>query len=277
MIWPLLLAAAVPAAADGPAPAPASAPAIDYAALVNDAIDGGRIIQAQAMLAQWRSGPRPAEQPAIEVVTARLALERHKDEEAAARFAALSAAGTSDCRADEGWGVALLRLGRAQEAVEPLSRAVAACANRWRAWNALGVAYDTQQAWARSSAAYERAFQLTDKPAQVLNNYGQSLLKQDQPAKAAAIFEKARELAPGDTRIIANLDAAYVRSGQEIARRPGDSADEWAQRLSHAGQVALEMGEAAKAQAYFSRAVTEADSFAPKAAAALAKMGNQKP
>ncbi|WP_313804995.1 tetratricopeptide repeat protein [Sphingobium sp.] len=270
MIWALLLAAVAPSA--GALPAMRSSPPLDYAQLVDEAIDGGRIIQADAMLPQWRAEGRPEDLQAIAIATARMALEKRRDEEAAARFAALSQSGIKDCRVDEGRGIALLRLGRSQEALEPLRRAVGACPNRWRAWNALGVAHDQAQSWVLSSAAYEQAFQRTDKPAQILNNYGLSLLKQGKADKAAVIFDRARELVPEDARVIANGDAAYVMAGRDIRRRPADTADEWARRLNNAGQVAMRMGDLPKAQAYLSRAMTEADSFVPEAADALATM-----
>lgn len=275
MIWMLLLAAATPSVEAAPAMPPS--PPLDYARLVDEAIDGGRIIQADAMLTQWRARAQAGDLQPMEIAAARMALEKRRDEEAVARFTALGQSGLKDCRVDEGQGIALLRLGRSQEALEPLRHAVGACANRWRAWNALAVAYDQAQSWTLSSAAYERAFQLTDKPAQVLNNYGLSLLKQGKADKAAAIFDKARELMPDDGRIITNGDTAYVMAGQDIRRRPADTADEWARRLSNAGQVAMRMGDAPRAQAYLSRAVTEADSFVPDAAAALATMEAARP
>ena len=270
MIWALLLAAASPPV--GAAPVLPPSPSLDYARLVEEAIDGGRIIQADAMLAQWRAQAQPGDLKAIEIADARMALEKRRDEEAVARFTALEQSGLKDCHVDEGLGIGLLRLGRSREALEPLRHAVDACADRWRAWNALGVAYDQAQSWALSNAAYERAYQLTDKPAQILNNYGLSLLSQGKADKAAVIFEKARELVPDDARVITNGDTAYVMAGQDISRRPADTADEWARRLSNAGQVAMRMGDLPKAQAYLSRAVTEADSFVPEAAAALATM-----
>lgn len=269
MIWALLLATAALTAAPTAGAMPSS---LDYARLVEEAMDGGRIIQAQAMLGQWRAAAQPDDRQAMEMADARMALEKRRDEEALARFGALEQGGLRDCRVGEGRGIALLRLGRAQEALEPLRRAVADCAGRWRSWNALGVAYDQAESWALSNAAYERAFQLTDKPSQVLNNYGLSLLKQGKAGKAATIFDKARESAPDDARIIANGDTAYVMAGRDISRRPADTADEWARRLSNAGQAAMRMGDLPKAQAYLSRAVSEADSFVPEAAAALDSM-----
>ncbi|PJG46964.1 hypothetical protein CAF53_01000 [Sphingobium sp. LB126] len=273
MILLLLLAAAVAHPVGG---ASSAAAPLDYPFLMDEAIDGGRIIQAEAMLAQWRAEAGATDRPRIDIATARLALEKRRDGEAAAQFTALINSGMADCRVDEGLGIAMVRLGQPQQALEPLRRAVAACADRWRAWNALAVAYDHAESWALSSAAYERAFQLTNKPEKILNNYGLSLLKQRQADKASAIFDKAHELVPDDAGVTANRDAAYVLSGRDIRRSAGDSADTWARRLSHAGQVALQAGDRAKAQAYLSRAVTEADNFVPEAAAALASMENGK-
>lgn len=275
MMLALLLAAAVPQAEAVPAVPPP--PPLDYARLLDEAIDGGRIIQADAMLTQWRTQAQAGDLRPIGIATARIALEKRQNEEALARLTALDQSGEPDCRVDEGRGVALLRLGRMEEALAPLQRAVASCASRWRAWNALGIAYDQAHDWALSSAAYERAFQLTDKPAQVLNNYGMSLLKQGHADKAAVIFDRARELLPDDIRIITNGDTAYVMSGQDIRRRSADNADEWAKRLSNAGQVAMRMGDVPRAQAYLSRAVTESDRFVPEAAAALAKLDSAQP
>ena len=269
----LLAAAAVTSAPLSPSPAPT----IDYARMIDQAIDGGRIIQAEAMLGQWRSDPQLSQSPAIGLAIAQMELAKGQNQQAEAHFAAINTIGSTNCRVEEGLGIARLRLGRGQEAIAPLRRAVDLCADRWRAWNGLGVAYDRAGSWALAASAYERAFQLTDKPAQILNNYGLSLMAQGQAERAAAIFDKAHELSPDNARIIANADAAYVLSGRDIERRATDDADAWAKRLSDAGRVALRNGDTVKAQAYLSRAVTASERFQPEAAAALASMGVQQP
>lgn len=268
----LLLAAAANAPVAEASGATIGAP-VDYGRLIDNAIDGNRIIQADTMLAQWRADPAPGDKAGIAIAEARLALAKGQDAEAEARFAALAQAGMTDCRIDEGLGIARLRLGRPQQAAELLRRAADHCARSWRTWNALGVAYDAGKSWALSAAAYERAFQLTGRPVQVLNNYGLSLMAQGEADKAAVIFDQARRMAPDDARIISNGDAAQIMAGRDIERRAEDDADSWAKRLGDAGQVALRMGDAVKARAYLSRAMTEAESYQPKAAAALAAMG----
>ena len=271
MSFVLLLAAAAPLAG-----AASPVPTIDYARMIDDAIDGSRILQAETMLAQWRSASEPGARP-VEIATARLALTKGEVQEAETRFAAISSAGSDDCRVNEGLGIARLRLGRAGQSLTPLSRAVDSCPGRWRAWSALAVAYDQAQSWSLSAVAYERAFQLTDRPVQVLNNYGMSLVAQGKADKAVIIFDKAREMAPDDARIIANGDTAHVMAGRDISRRTADDADTWAKRLTNAGQVALRIGDATKARAYLSQAMTQSERFMPEAAAALATIGPEKP
>ena len=271
MSFALLLSAAAPLAGLAN-----PAPPVDYARMIDDAIDGNRILQAETMLTQWRSTSEPGARP-VEIATARLALAKGDAQEAETRFAAISNAGSDDCRVDEGLGIARLRLGRPGQSLTPLSRAVDSCPGRWRAWSALAVAYDEAQSWSLSAAANERAFQQTDRPAQVLNNYGMSLIAQGKADQAMAIFDNARKIAPDDARIIANADAAYVMAGQGISRRPADDADSWAKRLTNAGQVALRIGNAVKARAYLSQAMTQSEQFMPEAATALATIGPEKP
>lgn len=244
----------------------------DYAKLIDEAVVGGRLIQADAMMGLWRAASPAEEESQMAIAAAQIALAKGQSAEAEARFAAISERGSADCRVDEGLGIARARLGRGREAIVPLQRATASCAKRWRAWNALGAAYDAAGSWALSAAAYERAFQLTDQPAQILNNYGMSLTAQGRFAEAVAIFDKARERAPENPMVVVNGDAAYVLSGQDIQRRAGDDADGWAKRLADAGQVALKMGDGVKARAYFSRAMTISERYQPEAAAALARM-----
>lgn len=272
----VLLMLAVAAAPVAETPSATSAPALNYGRLIDDAIDGGRIIQAETMLGQWRANAQAQDGAAVEIAVARMALAKGQNGEAETRFATISQAGSEDCRVDEGLGIARLRLGRAEQAVDPLRRAVEHCAGRWRAWNALGIAYDAAKSWASSAGAYEKAFQLTDKPVQILNNYGLSLMAQGESERAAAIFGKALEMAPDDARIITNADAAQIMAGRDIARRPADNANSWAKRLGDAGQVALRMGDEVRARAYLSRAVTESESYQPEAAAALATIGAKR-
>ena len=62
MILLLLLAAAVAHPVGG---APSAAAPLDYPFLMDEAIDGGRIIQAEAMLAQWRAEAGTTDRPRI--------------------------------------------------------------------------------------------------------------------------------------------------------------------------------------------------------------------
>jgi Flp pilus assembly protein TadD len=92
---------------------------LDHGRLIDQAIDGGRVIQAETMLAQWQADSAPNDKDGVEIAEARLALAKGQDADAETRFDALAQAGVVDCRIDEGLGIARLRLGQAGQAAEP--------------------------------------------------------------------------------------------------------------------------------------------------------------
>ncbi|HWV13606.1 MAG TPA: hypothetical protein VN110_09955, partial [Sphingobium sp.] len=93
----LLLAAAANVQVAEVPEATAYAPT-DYGRLIDTAIDGGRIIQAETMLAQWRAEVAPGDKAGVGIAEARLALAKGQDADAEARFAALTQATSADCR-----------------------------------------------------------------------------------------------------------------------------------------------------------------------------------
>ncbi|MCF8709411.1 hypothetical protein [Rhizorhapis sp. SPR117] len=174
MRWRTCAAALVIALAY-PAMAQDKAPVADYA-LIDQAIDGGRLVQARAMLANQRlsEGNQPSTE--FEILSAQLALAERRDAQALVAFGDLKTRGVADCRVDAGLGAALVKHQRAREAVAFLDSATQTCPDRWDAWNALGVARDLTGDWKESESAYERAFSLSDNKAGIMNNYGFSLL-----------------------------------------------------------------------------------------------------
>lgn len=246
--------------------------------LIEQAIDAGRLLQAEMMLEEW-SGRSDASGLAVaERIGAELALAHHRDEEAAARFEALAQKGATGCRVEEGLGIAYLRMGRHGDALAPLLRATATCPERWQGWNALGIAQDFREAWSRSRKAYDRAFALTDRPAVVANNYGFSLLLQRRLPEAARMFVLARREAPDNPRYTNNLDIADALAGRPLKpEAPTGDPDqgEWAERLNNAGYVSLLAGNRAAANAYFSRSLAEGARLSRRAEANLAFMGEK--
>jgi Tfp pilus assembly protein PilF len=261
-----------------PLAAPAAEPAGDVT-LIEQAIDGGRFVQAEIMLDKWARQSGGANMPDAERIGAELALGQRRDEEAATRLAALAQQPASNCRVDEGLGIAYLRTDRHADALPLLLRAVTKCPDRWQSWNALAVAQDFQGAWSDSGKSYDRAYALTDRRAAVLNNYGFSLLRQRRVTEATRLFALAHAANRDNPRYLNNLDIADTIAGRSLkpegrVTEANDTA--WTARLNNAGYVSLLSGNTQAAESYFKRAMAEGGQISRRAEANLALMEKSK-
>lgn len=245
-----------------------TAPMDDYA-LIQNAIEGGRLIQARAMLANRRMIEGATTSSAFEIAHAELALAEHRDAQALGAFADLDQRGISDCRVHAGYGTALLRQQRPAEALAHLRSATQSCPDSWRNWNALGVALDLSGNWQESAKAFETAFQLTDDQAAVMNNFGFSLLLQKRFIEAMRMFEQASRMEPANVRYANNADIARTMAGQPLATSNAEDPADQARRLNNAGYASLLAGRQEEATAYFSRSLHASDSFYQRASANL--------
>lgn len=245
----------------------------DYA-LIGQAIEAGRLVQARTMLASRILAEREGASPDFDILSAELALAERRDAQALAAFKDLDQRGISDCRVQAGLGFSLMREQKAGEALSHLHAATKACPGNWRAWNALGVAFDLAHDWHKSAEAYETAFQLTEDRAAIMNNYGFSLLLQRQFTEAARLFAAAARAEPGNQRYANNADIARTMAGEPLTAIGPDRGNqqEWARRLNNAGYASLLAGRAQDAKAYFSRSLHSSDSYFQRASANLAAM-----
>jgi Flp pilus assembly protein TadD len=262
---------------------PAAARAQDIAsaaddALIEQAIQGGRLVQARTMLAQRQMMAGEQAEPALEILNAELAIAERRNDQALAGLMALKAKAIGDCRVDGGIGIVLVRSKRAEEAMPHLRAAVQACADRWRYWNALGIALDLSRDWPASAEAYERAYALSGGEASVMNNYGFSLMAQQRHKEAARLFAAAAQAEPGNQRYANNADIARGMAGEPLKAQDADRADgdRWARRLNNAGYAALLAGRPDQAKAYFSRSLHASESHEDAAEANLAAIAEGK-
>ena len=251
------------------------APVSDYA-LIGQAIEAGRLMQARTMLANRIIAERGSEKDSAEldILSAQLALAERRDMQALAAFSDLDQRGITDCRVQAGLGLSLMRQQRAGEALIHLRAATKACPKEWRTWNALGVALDLARDWRGSAEAYEAAFRLTDNRATIMNNYGFSLLLQRRFAEAGRLFAAAARAEPGNQRYVNNADIARAMAGEPLARAGRDDPDRqaWARRLNNAGYASLLAGHTDEAKAYFSRSLHSSDDYFERASANLSAM-----
>jgi len=105
------------------------------------------------------------------------------------------------------YGKTLAEKGRAQEAVQFLSRAVALQPSEWSYYSALGVAYDQVGDQNSARTAYEQALKLRPGDAAILNNYALSRMLAKDPDGARALMERAEKAGgASDPKIARNIE-----------------------------------------------------------------------
>jgi len=158
-------------------------------------------------------------------------------------------------------GIALLLTGRAQEAEKALEAAVESDPRSWRAWNALGRAYDAHRRWEEARGAYQRALALAPAEGAVLNNFGLSRLSAGDLDEATALFVRALEASPDLAAAETNLRLALALAGRYDEALAGVDANSMPDALNNAGYAALLRGDYAKSRALFLQAIEASPSF----------------
>jgi Flp pilus assembly protein TadD len=233
-------------------PAHAADPTPDFAAAIDRAITGERLIQAEAMLGRADITLPAPDRGRLE---ASLLLGMRRDAEALKRFEALLAEQPNDCRLQAGAGIAAMRLDRPKDAEPRLLAATTACPRDAKAWGALAVLEDKAGQWDRSADAYAHAIAVTRDDPALLNNAGVSLMRQKRFAEAVRLFQQVLLLDPGNERARNNLDIARVAGGERPSFDTEENSRQRAERLNNAGYAALLAGDDAAATQYFADAI----------------------
>jgi Flp pilus assembly protein TadD len=114
---------------------------------------------------------------------------------------------SDDHRVVSEYGKTLAENGRAQEAVQFLTRAVALQPAEWSYYSALGVAYDQVGDQNAARTAYERALRLRPGDAAILNNYALSRMLANDPEGARALMARAEKAGgASDPKIARNIE-----------------------------------------------------------------------
>ena len=270
----MMLAAAVAlmtATASPVAQAPASPPLAEAAR----AIEAGRLTQARLMIgnavAAGETGPDLAR------LLANLAFAENNNAAALAAYEQLIASGGTGAPIFERAGLAALKLGLTDKALDLIARAIGEPGATWRAWNARGVIADLQSDWPTADAAYERAASIKPAAAEVANNRGWSQLLRGNWAAALVHFQEAAAADPKSKRIVNNLELTRAALASDLPRRrPGETDLDWANRLNDAGVAAQLLGDSRRAAAAFTQALEASGSWYPRAAANLDELGHNR-
>ena len=180
---------------------------------------------------------------------------------AAAAFKHLSK--TSDVRAKalQGFGIAMMKQGELDTAHKALQEAVDEDASLWRAWNGLGLYYDTQSLWNEAGESYKRALGVNPELALIHNNLGYSLLMQGKFVDATSAFRKALRIRPDLEAARVNLRLSLAWEGKYQEATAGVDRGELPTVLNDVGYIAILRGDYDQAEAFLLRAMEASPTF----------------
>lgn len=154
-----------------------------------------------------------------------------------------------DGRVVSEYGKTLAAMGRAQEAVNFLTRAQQLQGNDWTVYNALGVAYDQLDKQNDARAAYAHALALKPGEATVLSNYALSRMLAKDPDGAKALIARAQNAGgladPKIARNIALVNSLAVGGEATPARAMAAAAPSPAPRTPVSSQPMPRVAQAA--------------------------------
>jgi tetratricopeptide (TPR) repeat protein len=263
----LILAIALIAAAPGDPPStPAVAPAPPASArpesdsditlrAIRSAINARRLDEAMALLAVYRTSHPDGAAAEYRLLGAELVLASGDAIGAERQIADLPSDGPFHCRLLRVRGHAALASGKADLAIDDLGALAESCEADWRDWAALGQVLADQGEADASRYAFDHAVAQSDELARVHTDFGHALIRLGAPDAAATELAIALRYDPAQAQAHLGLDMIAGMQGREPERRPGDTDELWAKRLSHAAKGALRMGRNGLAQALFAQAL----------------------
>ena len=140
-------------------------------------------------------------------------------------------------------------MGRVDEAIEPLTRAVVMAPRNTNAHYLLGRADLTQRRFSDAAFEFRKVLEIEPRHVPAWNNLGGALLQLSEPDQALVAFQKALDIEPENQTIRANLGVALVRLPghleegiaklQEVLRRHPDAMDEGATEVLKEAIAAL--------------------------------------
>ncbi|HEY8004645.1 MAG TPA: tetratricopeptide repeat protein [Phenylobacterium sp.] len=253
-------------AATGPALArtPADPPGADAVAQIRQAIGEQRLVDASRLLDAAQLAD--ARDPRLDLLRGDIGLARANYGLALTAYRNAQASPATRVESLQGQGIALVLLGRSDEALAALQAAVKEDPAAWRAWNALGSEYDRSGRWAQSDEAYGRALEASGNAAIVLNNRGYSRLLQHRLADAVTDLVAALQKKPDFPEARTNLRLALASGGDYDRALASGAPGDQAALLNNAGFAAGMHGHYAEAEDLLGRALQVKGEYYARAA-----------
>ena len=184
-------------------------------------------------------------------------LGQRKLDDARATFASLTDTPAYEALAHQGVGLVELRAGNLDAATTALKAAVDKNDALWRAWNALGQAYDLSKNWEASADAYAHALKNTPDASFVHNNIGVSLLAQGRYDDALKEFDGVLKINPKLTTARTNRQITLALMQRYPDAVAGMAPEDKARALNNIGYIAMLKGDYDSAEKYFDQAMQE--------------------
>jgi Flp pilus assembly protein TadD len=201
----------------------------------------------------------------LSLLSGELGLARGRLDNALRDFALAEASPLTNVEALQGKGIALARLGRTDDAIATLQKAVALSPDGWRGWNTLASQYDRRRDWSRAEEAYVHAMANSGGSPIVLNNRGYSRLLQSRYDEAVADFVAALARKPDLAEARTNLRLALAFKGDYSRSIAGGPQEDRAALLNNAGFAAGVRGDYGKAEDLLGQAVKSRSQFYERA------------
>ena len=228
------------------------------------AIDEQRLVDAARMLDQAALGG--VKDPRLSLLDGRLDAMRGHFGDALTDYRMAEQNPKTHAQALEGAGIALAMLGRSDEALATLLKAVTETPDAWRAWNALGSEYDARNDWPKAEDAYQHAIAASGGAAIALNNRGYSRLLQHRRDEAVNDLVAALRKKPDLAEARTNLRLALALGGDYERAVAGAAPADQAALLNNAGFAAAMRGDYAGAEDLLNRAIKLKGEFYDRAA-----------
>ncbi len=162
------------------------------------------------------------------------------------------------------YGNTLSQLGRENEAIEPLKKALEANPDDVNAIAALAALYDKLKMWQKSDSLYEAALEKYPDNPLLLNNYSYSLSERGvQLERALQMINKALEKEPENGAYLDTKGWIYYQLGKyrqalEFVQKALEVRENSAEVIEHLGDIYYRLGQPEKARQYWEQALEKA-------------------
>jgi protein O-GlcNAc transferase len=159
-------------------------------------------------------------------------------------------------------GVALLKQGRLDEAVDALQRSIALDPSDSLTWSNLGAAHWAQGRLNQADEAYAKSLSLSPENSLHARNYARLLTERQQPERALKLLEEALNRDPNDVsawllagnalQVMGDMNQARSAYERALAAAPGSSTARYSLAL-----LLIHHGSLAEAETYVNQMVAE--------------------